>query len=569
MSVPRLSRERKRQLGQYLTPAPVAAAIVKRLRLLPSHRILEPSFGEGAFLFQVLDSMTTVVPRDQLPAWCADHLFGCEIDAKAYAAFSRTWQSRGLGSVPASLEHCDFFTWLPPGCDRTAVTDRRRYFTSRLEQFDLVIGNPPFGGSINPRLQDELDDILGIRNRRKIKKETYAFFLVKAVDLLKPGGRVVFICSDTILTIPTMTGLRSWLQGTCEVEISNVPGAFAETNQDMLLLTLTKQTAPPRSVTAFGADLAIADIASTPNMSWRVNGDFARYFTGITVGDKMVATSGMTIGNNDLFLRPIVDGRVEEPCQFAFGERAITLEGELSRARLGKLSNERVREIKARESRGATEKVVVWKARRTPKAIKLPHEDYRFYNKASPDIIYSPPQWVVFWRGDGEYVYTFKKTGNWYLHGVGGMKYFGREGLSWALIAPRLYPRYLPAGYVLDSGAPCAFLRHGVAHDEVFFIIGWALTELCNRILKEVLNHTRNIQSKDFERLPYPFWVGAASKEKAVRTVKDWITRARAGERFSFKSQEVRGLNALYEWKDSGTATTASKKSTVRQVSLF
>ncbi len=173
-----------------------------------------------------------------------------------------------------------------------------------------------------------MDDILGIRNGRKIKKETYAFFLVKAVDLLKPGGRVVFICSDTILTIPTMTGLRSWLQATCDVEVSKVPGAFIDTDQDMLLLTLTKQPTSPTKVTVLGADLATADIQSTPNMSSRINGDLAKYFTGATVGDKMVATSGMTIGNNDLFLRPIVDGRIREPYAFAFGERAITLEGE-------------------------------------------------------------------------------------------------------------------------------------------------------------------------------------------------------------------------------------------------
>lgn len=53
--------------------------------------------------------------------------------------------------------------------------------------FDLIIGNPPFGGSIDPSIQDELDDIFGVRNSRKIKKETYAFFIVKCVDLLKPG----------------------------------------------------------------------------------------------------------------------------------------------------------------------------------------------------------------------------------------------------------------------------------------------------------------------------------------------------------------------------------------------
>ena len=569
MSIARLSRNRKRQLGQYLTPESTAAAIVKNLQISPTHRILEPSFGEGGFVFQVLDLLKTSIPSDSFAAWCESHLYGCEIDNTAYETFKEAWQSRGLGEVPHNLENDDFFTWLPPGHDRTAAINRRRYFGSGLEYFDLVIGNPPFGGSINPGIQDELDAIFGMRNGKKIKKETYAFFIVKGVDLLKPGGKLVFICSDTFLTIPTMTGLRSWLQSNCDVEVSEVPGAFADTNQDMVLLTLTKQPVTPEYITVFGEQVPLTNIETTPNMSWRINGDLAKYFTGMKVGDKMIATSGMTIGKNDLFLRKIVDGEIEEPYEFAFDQRKITLEREISRARLGKLSPRRLGEVKELEANGATEKIISWNLRKTPEKIELPHKDYCFYNKASSQIMYSQPEWVVFWRGDGEYVYTFKKMGKWYLHGVGGMKYFGREGLSWALIASRIHARYLPAGYILDSGAPCAFLRDGVDHDELFFIMGWTLTDLCTRILKEVLNHTRNIQSKDFERLPYPIWVDTESKQKAIVAVKDIVARAKAGQLFSFNSKEVRDLNALYEWQDYQTDEITQKRNIPQQMSLF
>src|SRR5207245_244952 len=115
--------------------------------------------------------------------------------------------------------------------------------------------------------------IFGSRDGRKIKKETYAFFLVKGVDLLKPGGRLVFICSDTLLTIPTMTGLRSWLQGQCAVDITEVPGAFTDTNQDMVLVTLTKQLKRPESVTVFGRAVPVERIEATPNRSWRIDAD--------------------------------------------------------------------------------------------------------------------------------------------------------------------------------------------------------------------------------------------------------------------------------------------------------
>ena len=132
MSIARLSRDRKRQLGQYLTPESTAAAIVKKLQLSPNARVLEPSFGKGAFIFPILDSLASVLPRNKLSEWCTTHLYGCEIDKKAYSEFTEAWQSRGLGDMPSGLELCDFFTWLPPAFDRTIATDQQRYFSSSL-----------------------------------------------------------------------------------------------------------------------------------------------------------------------------------------------------------------------------------------------------------------------------------------------------------------------------------------------------------------------------------------------------------------------------------------------------
>ena len=105
----------------------------------------------------------------------------------------------------------------------------------------------------------------------------------------------------------------------------------------------------------------------------------------------------------------------------------------------------------------------------------------------------------------------------------------------------------------------CAFLRPGVEHDELFFILGWSLTDLSNAILKEVLNHTRNIQSKDFERLPYPVWVSPRWKRCAVVAVQELLARARKGEEFSVKSPEVRSLNALYAWPESNEVPVQKK----------
>ena len=111
----------------------------------------------------------------------------------------------------------------------------------------------------------------------------------------------------------------------------------------------------------------------------------------------------------------------------------------------------------------------------------------------------------------------------------------------------RLKMRYLPKGYILDSGAPCAFLRDSVDEDELWFVLGWCLTEDATRILKTVINHTRNIQSKDVERLPYPWWVNGANKATAIEVVKKAVAEAIAGRAFELNDQEIAKLGELYQ----------------------
>jgi hypothetical protein len=181
----------------------------------------------------------------------------------------------------------------------------------------------------------------------------------------------------------------------------------------------------------------------------------------------------------------------------------------------------------------------------------LPHCDYRPYNKANGRILYSPPTHVIFWKDEGDAVLTYKRTGNWYLRGVGGQPYFGREGLTWQLVASRFVPRYLPPGYILDSGAPCAFTRIGVDRSEIFFVLGWLLCPVANQILKAVINHTMNIQSKDFERMPYPWWVSESRKARAIECIVQMMEEAEAGRQWKWTDTEVKNLARIYRFDES------------------
>ena len=524
MSQTKTLRNRKRQLGQFLTPPDTACRLIGDLAFTRDARVLEPSFGDGSFLLPLIEKFLplydTPLP-ERLDQVLSRNVYGVELDpllhARCLAAIGQRW-----GYCPArhNLQCADFFQAVFP-------TD-----------FDAIVGNPPFGGTIAPELQDSLDRAFGWRNGLKIKKETYSFFIVKCLDLLKTGGRLRFICSDTFLTINTMQGLRRLLLDSGAPAVTRLNVFSEETKYAMVVLDYAK-TGPASAFTLDGKSVSREQIALTGNHSWQITDDYAPCFAGPKLGDFLLATSGMTIGANEMFVRPITDGRVSEPYWFEFFDQPITLENEVRRARLGFLAPAKRAEIAAQVCRGETRRTVRVLPRTEPLVVTLPHADYQPYNKASNTLVYAPSSHAVYWKDAGDAVLTFKKGGPWYLHGVGGAKHFGREGLTWQLISQTLNARYLPPGCILDSGAPCAFLREGVAGSELYFILGWTLSGLCGRLLKDVINHTKNIQSKDFERLPYPFWVTAETKWAVTERIKGMVMEAQAGRVFRRTDAEV------------------------------
>lgn len=528
-----------------MTPDFLAQHVVAGLDLTGCHRILEPSCGDGAFLSAVarrLQRKNASIDNDR-----AVKLIGIEIDP-ALAARARERMEREAAdpdSLRVSIHTGDFFRALSPS---SWTSDRDSHLPYLMPgQFDLIVGNPPFGGTFDHEIEDRLDRTLGKRRGRKIKKETYSFFIAAAVDLLRDGGRLVFICSDSLLTISTMTGLRRHLMELGQVHLYDVTEFSEETSYPMIVLEFVKGRRTG-IVTRNGTEISGATVRRTPHSSWSVTPDLDGLFRGDLLGDLFVASSGMTTGRNELFVRNTDGyGRIEEPFRFEFFEAPITVDYERRRARLGRLSDRLLKLLEAAEKRGDTERRLRVVRRDAPLRVVVPDFRYRPYNKANGSLVFSDPTHWIYWENEGEAVLTYKKTGNWYLRGVGGQPYFGREGLTWQLVGSRFTARFLPEGYILDSGAPCAFLREGVRREELFFVLGWLLSPLAKTVLKTVINHTRNIQSKDFERMPYPWWVPEETRGDIVGAVRGLIAEARKGRRWRWTDREIVDLGVRFE----------------------
>ena len=103
----------------------------------------------------------------------------------------------------------------------------------------------------------------------------------------------------------------------------------------------------------------------------------------------------------------------------------------------------------------------------------------------------------------------------------------------------------------------------------MLYIMGWTLTDACTRILKGVINHTRNIQSKDFERLPYPIWLSVDRRQAAIQHVRHILDAAIHGKRFDFDSPEIKRLDDLFEYRYDETRMTTDDGCRPRQSTLY
>jgi adenine-specific DNA-methyltransferase len=159
----------KNKYGQYMTP-PLMADFMVSLASVPANgSVLEPASGEGIFL-------STLRQRG----------FQCitafEIDS-------------GLAGNDASVFH-------------------RSFVSAKLHgEFDLIIGNPPYirWKHLEPELKEELEHEPLWQKHCNSLCDYSAMFILKAVDLLKAGGQLIFITPAYWLSTSHSAAMREYL----------------------------------------------------------------------------------------------------------------------------------------------------------------------------------------------------------------------------------------------------------------------------------------------------------------------------------------------------------------------
>jgi hypothetical protein len=239
-----LDKEVRKEEGIYYTPEYIVDYIVanslgallqdKTLAEATKIRIVDPACGAGVFLLgayqYLLDwhekhvgKLTTAKRRNILN----DNIFGVDIDPLAvsitkYCLSMRCTEGKDFAldieniRCGNSLVAEDFYT----GKDMVQFSDKdmrrinafdwNKAFPTIMKEggFDIVIGNPPYSYMIARDIQDYFQENYQFQN---YQKDLYLMFLERYSKLLKPGGKLGVIVSNTWLLSLTYQKIRQYL----------------------------------------------------------------------------------------------------------------------------------------------------------------------------------------------------------------------------------------------------------------------------------------------------------------------------------------------------------------------
>jgi adenine-specific DNA-methyltransferase len=194
------ARDRK-ALGQYLTPRPLADALVEGLDLESGMRVLDPGVGTGELL--------AAAARRQ-PGL---ELFGWDVDAAA------------LEAARANLPEANLQ-------ERSALDFREG------ESFDAVIGNPPyFQFRPGPAVKSRFSGVISGR------PNIFAFFFQAGIEVLRPGGQLAYIVPPSLNSGAYFEALREYVTANSALEgltVLDGTAHFEGANTAVQILVLRK-----------------------------------------------------------------------------------------------------------------------------------------------------------------------------------------------------------------------------------------------------------------------------------------------------------------------------------------
>lgn len=502
-------------VGRLLADASTADAI-------ESITVLDPSCGCGHLLLAAYDRFERAyrragVPESEIPPKIVGkNLFGLDIDRDAVEVASRLLTLRTGLSAPVTPRLFSFERETFPDAEKLGslwrwrdLDERRRAESGALgpaarllaRSYDAVVANPPYLGVKGMSAEVKRDAAArGLTGRGNL----YTLFIERALDSVKPGGRIGMIAMQSWMFLSTFADFRRRLltETTLERLAHFGTGAFPTLGGEVVAtaaFTLSLRRPEPDHRPIFyrlldgDADEKrralraghrrfdclqqrdFLDFDGAELLYHLTDAERALMKTGPTLGDFFDVRQGMATGDNRRFLRrwfEVGRGRIAQ-------NAATCAEAALS----GRRWFPYAKGEGARRWRGMCVDVIDWFA------------DGAALRATRPKAVIRNPD------------------------------YFFREALSWSFVATGAPSfRYRQAGAIFDVGASSIFPKPEIAarYGErrlLTLALGYLASPTAGRLLM-ALNPTTNFQVGDLVRLPFDLSKIVERTEEILPTVE-------------------------------------------------
>lgn len=461
-----------REYASYYTDSQsILNYMVSKLSLSSNDNVLEPCAGNGAFIEKIQEQEDV----ENI------HITAFDLNPRAIDVLKEKFGNNSSISIRK---------------DDTLVSTYLDKVYMDNGHFDKVIGNPPYGAwqdrSKRELLKKKYDDYA---------KETYTLFINRCLQVLKPGGRLVFIVPDTFLALNMHKKLRIRLLESCQIdEVTIIPSKFfpgvnfgysnlsivtidkkKPTSEHKIRINFVKKDKEILNEMSHGNynnvekkdEVCQFSILNAPNSSFMLNTTPQMrnqlMNAKVRIGDIADCVTGFYSGDNKIYVKKIEDISIESVCE------DMTTSG---------LQN------------------------------GLKHDHKYIPILKGKDFIIKNNDFVVRWDANTVKFYKENKKARFQ-----NSKYYFHNGLGLPMVKSRKVQSFLLENRLFDQSVVGIF-----PHDEKFlyYLLAYFNSDIFNRFI-HALNHTSNNSANYIKQVPFIFVDKDLKKVDSI--IKDYVNK--------------------------------------------
>lgn len=225
--IPEIAKGKK---GQYFTPRHVIAMAIKMLNPQKEEYVIDPAAGSGGFLIQAMYSVRDNYLRgsdEAMQEYAKEYIWGIDFAeeiskvSKALMLIAgdgrthlfklnsldpREWQGEKPELLEARAKLQKRLLKLENSADNLENKKTFHYF-----DFDVLLTNPPFAGEIKDRGILRQYSFGKKRGKLVNKIERHILFIERAIDMIRPGGRLAIVLPQGVFNNTNMQYVREYL----------------------------------------------------------------------------------------------------------------------------------------------------------------------------------------------------------------------------------------------------------------------------------------------------------------------------------------------------------------------